>query len=581
MSNKTTKLDFGNNVIDKDKRTFGIDLGTTNSAISLVKSGNVSEVLDLGTRKTLPSCVMWMGEENGEDKFIVGEEAYNKRYQPNVKYSVKRLMGTHDKVKLTYNGKSKEFTPEEISAQILKELCRRIESEYGKVENVVITVPAYFNNAQVEATAKAGEIAGLNVVSTFREPTSAALIYSSLKEKEEEEKILVYDLGGGTFDMSLVSAKFDTYYPEIDEIYGFENHVESGEEVSSGIVLDVLKKTGDMHLGGDNIDDELLNIYKTKLKEKGINPSKVKQSSLEMMKLELERYKKQNVHGVTLNNSIELIDGKIIEAPGIHINSVDFFNATKVIYDRTKKLASEMLDGDLDVDSIVLVGGSTKSLIIKQLLKHDFPNVHINDALNADEAVALGAGLQGKRISFGDKNIQVFDILPLAIGVLTKDRISRIIKKNQSVPFSETKYYSTTEDNQTQIKVEVYQGNSNIPEECSYLGRLDIDNIPEGKAGEVPIAVTLGVNADGLLKCTAKVGGITKTLELVNIFKGNKSEELSNLDERTKKKLTRWRRQATRLENEEHRQILLKALDQLETGELSESDITKLIKEYK
>lgn len=571
---KTRKLNI-DNTDNKDKATFGIDLGTTNSAISLVSSGNSPEVIDLKGRKTLPSCVMWTGEQNGADTFIVGEKAYAKRYLPNVKYSVKRHMGTHDTIKLTYEGVAKEFTPEEISAQILKELCRRIEPDFGKVENVVITVPAYFNNAQVEATRKAGEIAGLNVISTFREPTSAALIYTSLKQDEDEERILVYDLGGGTFDVSLVSAKFDTCYPEIDAIYGFENDVDG--EVSNGIVLDVLKKTGDMHLGGDNIDDALLDIYKTKLKDKGINPSKVKESSLEKMKLELERYKKNNIQGVTLNNSIELIDGEIIEAPGIHMTAVDFFSATKTVYDKTRKLLVDLLSEGDEIDSIVLVGGSTKSEILKELLRQDFKYAQINDALNADEAVALGAALQAKRLTYGDKNIQVFDILPLSIGVLANDRISRIIKKNQSVPFSETKYYTTTEDNQDHIFVDVYQGNSSIPEECSYLGRLEVDDLPKGKSGEIVIAITLSVNADGVLKCTAKINNIVKTLELVNIFKGNKSN--TTMDDRTKKKLTRWRRQAIKLENKDNREKLLASLDEFEKGNLSEKDITKLIKE--
>lgn len=569
---ETKKLDFGKSK-SKFKPTFGIDLGTTNSAISLVRSGSTPEVLDLNGRKTLPSCVMWLGD----DKFIVGEEAYNKKYLPSVKYSVKRHMGTHDTITLEHNGEKREFTPEELSAEILKELCRRIEPNYGKVEDVVITVPAYFTNTQVESTRRAGELAGLNVISTFREPTAAALSYVNINTEKEDKKILVYDLGGGTFDVSLVSAKYSMVNERIDKIYGFTSEVKG--EVSNGVVLDVLKKIGDMHLGGDDIDDELLTIYKNKLKDKNIDLSEVSLETFEFVKLKLERHKKSNIQGVTLRDDIKLKDGSIISDVEIYMSFNDFFEATKIVYDRTKKLLEEILDGESSIDYIVLVGGSTKSDNIKSLLRQDFPGVTIHDALNPDEAVALGAGLQAKLLTHGDKSIQVYDILPLGIGILANGRISKLIKKNQYVPYSATKQFVTVEDNQEFINIDVYQGNSNIAEECTFIGRLHIDDIPKAPKGETTIVVTLNVNADGVLKCKATVGSIIKEVELVNIFKGSK-ETVSAIDKRKQKKLIRWRKQASKISHAKHKSELYDALERFESGEDNEKDILDMLKKY-
>lgn len=569
---KTKKVEFAN-ANNKAKPTFGIDLGTTNSAISLVSSGNTAEVLDLNGRKTLPSCVMWLGGNN----FIVGEEAYEKKYLPSVKYSVKRHMGTHDNIVLEHNGEKRTFTPEEISAEILKELCRRVEPTYGKVEDVVITVPAYFTNTQVEATRKAGELAGLNVISTFREPTAAALCYVNVNTDEQDKKILVYDLGGGTFDVSLVSAKYAVVNEHIDSIYGFEEEVKG--EVSNGVALDVLKKIGDMHLGGDDIDDELLNIYKDKLKEKGINISDVSKETYEYVKLKLEQYKKSKIEGVTLRNDIKMVDGTVLKDTDIYMSYADFFEATRVIYDRTKKLLEEVLDGESNIDYIVLVGGSTKSDNIKSLLRQDFPGVIIHDALNPDEAVALGAGLQAKLLTHGDKSIQVYDILPLGIGVLANGRVSKLIKKNQYVPYSATKNFVTVEDDQEFINVDVYQGNSNIAEECTFIGRLHIDDIPKAPKGDITVTVTLNVNADGLLKCKATVGSITKEVELVNMFKGNAESPVA-LDKRKQKKLVRWRKQVLKVKDAKHKEELFEQLDKFEHGEDNEKELLNMLKLY-
>lgn len=566
---ETKRLDIYGEGIKSSNKTFGIDLGTTNSCIGIVAEGSTPEIIKLDTgKKTMPSCVMWDGGNN----FIVGERAYQKRYKANVVYSVKRIMGSNETVKLVHEGNTKTFTPEEISAEILKGLCKSIEDMYGKVKNVVITVPAYFNNNQIEATRKAGELAGLNVVSTFREPTSAALVYSSVKTSKERENILVYDLGGGTFDVSLVTTKRTECYPELDKIYGFTYDI-NGED-SNGIVLDVLRKEGDMFLGGDDVDNELYKILEKKLKSQGINTDDFTRATKEYLKLKLESFKKSGIKNYLSVNRLEFNDGTILEDIEAQVNIQDFADATKIIYDRTKVLLDKVLK-DVKLDSIVLVGGSTQNELIRSALRNDYAGIRIDHALNPDESVALGAALQAKRLTHGETSIKLFDILPLSIGVLSGDRIERMLYKDQSVPFSFTKLFTTSEDNQVKISVDIYQGNSTIPEECTYLGKLHMDNLPMMPKGKLSIYVTLSVNSDGVLKCTTSVNGMVKEIELVNIIKGNK-EGSSEVDERTKKKLIRWRKNIMRSENKE---ILLKVLESFENGLIEENILVKKMQE--
>ncbi|GAA0101559.1 molecular chaperone DnaK [Paraclostridium bifermentans] len=578
---RTDKMNlFGNynKVDEKEIPAFGIDLGTTNSAIAVVAEGTTPEIIKLDNHKpTMPSCVMWLGEdENGEDKFIVGQEAYEHRELPNVKYSVKGMMGTKDKVKLTYNGVTKEFTPERISAEILKGLCQQVSYNYPCIKDVVITIPAYFDNNQIEATRKAGELAGLNVLATFREPTAAALLYTSVKTTTKEEHILVYDLGGGTFDVSLVKSRKVEVRPDMDEFYGFPPR--EGED-SNGIVLDVLAKNGDMHLGGDDIDKAMYKLMENKLMDAGVDVSKLTDSSREFIILQLEDMKKggklRNGPGNFQSNwDLEYVDGTKLTEIKISVTIQDFLIATEKIYSKTKKLLEEMLVSHKRIDNITLVGGSTKSAILKGLLKSDYPDLVINDALNPDESVALGAALQAKRLKYGDKNIRVFDILPLSVGVLSNGRINKILHKNQSVPFTQTKKFVTIEDNQREIDIDVYQGNSSLPEECTYLGKLIVNDLPDHEKGKLPIFVKLSVNADGVLKCAASVAGKYEEVELINVIKGNldtnEQAEDKTLDKLTLKKINRWKKMAKRQENPNDSKLLLELIKQFENSEIDE-----------
>lgn len=577
---------------NKKTPTLGIDLGTTNSCAAILKEGAIPKVIPMRNgNKTLQSCVMWTGKG---DEYVVGQTAYNNRYKPNVIYSVKRLMGTDEKVVLTYNKKEKVLTPEEVSAKILMELMDNVKDTYGEIKDVVITVPAYFNNKQLEATRKAGELAGLNVLKTFREPTAASLVYDVKANNAREELILVYDLGGGTFDVSLLRVSNDVDCSDLDELYGFPENV--AKDTSNGKTLAVIKTDGDSRLGGDDIDNELFNIIMDKLKSQGLDVDHLAREYKEELKLNLERKKKNGsmmyelVIKTKLNDAKGTkVDTKVILSPD------DFYEATRRIYKRTKARVDSVLNGINvnTISSIVLVGGSTKSIELKRMLRSDFPGIQINDALNPDEAVALGAAVEANRVKYaGETNVQVFDVLPQAIGISADMRVNRVIPKNQVVPYSAVRQFTNSRDDQEVISVDVYQGNSPIEEECTFLGTLKIDNIPKGPAGTVPILVKLTVNAEGLLKCAVKVGDIFEEKTLVNLFAGTIEKKEPSKEGITKdltpiqaRKYNRWKRFASTTKDAEVGKLLLTLLEEYvndnENRDKIESKIIDLIKNNK
>ncbi|WP_304428035.1 Hsp70 family protein [uncultured Clostridium sp.] len=504
--------------IKKGSPAFGIDLGTTNSAISVLRNGKDSEIISVGINgsTTMPSCVMW----KGDDKFIIGEEAYKNRHKDSVIYSVKRLMGTEEKVTLRYGGKSIVLTPTEVSSLILKELVKRASIQYGDIKDVVISIPAHFNDLQIRDTIKAGELAGLNVLTTIKEPTSAAINYEDLQEESNiVEKTLVYDLGGGTFDITLLEINKITSEDLDDDLYCFAD--DNSEKVCN-TVLTVLSTDGDTKLGGDDIDLELHRIILKKLMVRGIDISKISREDKEDIKLRLEKFKKSGVGSYSMGLDFKLLDehGTRVRET-ISVESDDFYEATKPIYRKTKQLVDKVLANNLvEVNQMVLVGGSTKSEIIRQWLQEDYPTMKINFALNPDESVALGAGIQAYRTKYGSNDVQVFDVIPLAIGILTEGYVKKQIEANTGIPYSSYSLYSTIVDNQEFIDVAIYQGNSLLKEECTYLGNLIINNIPRRKAGEVTVSINLAINAQGILKCKVNLEGKTYEKELVNLLKG-------------------------------------------------------------
>lgn len=561
------------------KLAFGIDLGTTNSAISVVTSGIKPEIISCGEKSTLPSCVMWEGGDN----FIVGEEAYERFEQDNVAHSFKKLMGSNEKVELVYNGESRLFAPEELSAEVLKELCKRAEPLYGKVEDVVITVPAYFTDDQVTATRKAGELAGLNVLSTFREPVASALVYINEyadKLQNDVERVMVYDLGGGTFDVSIVDVHKTIDFSDIDKFYGFDPKPASDND-SAGITLNVKGKYGDMKLGGDDIDHYLLDIMLDKIERLGYNTDDLTRACKRDILHFCEVFKK-NPDAVKSEkrSPIYFNDGKVVEDICIEITSSDLQKATYNVFRRTqsdeaKEIIQEASQGR--IDSILLIGGSTKSKYIEGFLRMAYPNVPINKSLSPDEAVCLGAGLQAHRLVNGNSGIVINDVLPLPIGVLANGRVSKILPKNVRVPAIASKRYLTNVDNQKVLHVDVYQGISLFPEDSHYIGRLVIDDLPEGKAGSFGINVQLSVNLDGVLSCDVTINGNKRSIQLTNIFKGVDGNETpkSGKEDRIIKRFIKLAK------NDVNGEKILAAIDEYNLGKLEFQDLVLKVNELR
>lgn len=552
----------------------GIDLGTTNTAVAVLGNRGVPSIIPMYEHKvTLPSCVMW---DSKTDTYIVGEEAYKHRYKSNTTYSVKRLMGSDKTITLVDGNKQKVVTPVEMSAEILKEAVRKASRDYGNIKDVVITVPAYFGDKQVSDTEKAGKLAGLNVLKIFREPTAASLFYAKQNEKKSS-KILIYDLGGGTFDITLVNIIQRNPCKELDDFYDFKFNNKSDN--SGQTILSVLKTDGDTHLGGDDIDNELLDILLNRIKEKGYDINLFTREQIEELRLKMESKKKDGSAAYQISLKYTLKDGSNID-DYIDIYPADFANATMKIYNKSRKIMKRVLS-DVNIqelDAIVLVGGSTKSIYIKEFLKRDFPNTIINDALNPDEAVALGASIEAKRLKFNDLSMQVYDVLPLAIGVLADGKIQKVIQQNQSVPYAKSSVYSTTVDNQKEIKVCIYQGNSVFPEECTYLGHLVIDNLEPKPAGEAKIIVNLSVNANGLLKVSVSIDDKLKEVTLTNLFASKDKIENPKSINKNSRKLNRWREFAKSLDNPSELNSLL---DKFEKGEVDQNVIINYIKNIK
>lgn len=500
------KMKFDDNKGFENNIIYGIDLGTTNSAISLRTSSNVPELVDLGGRNTLPSCVMW---ENGQ--FIVGERAYEERYKPNVVYSIKRIMGTDETVTLIDGENTITLTPSEVSAKILEELCRRAEVYFPKVTDVVITVPAYFNQKQIEATLQAGKLAGLNVRHILKEPTGAGYMYAKIESTESGE-LLIYDLGGGTFDVThlmLVQKSNDAkkVISNLEDVYGIKLNSREGSDDSENYYSRVLGVYGDSHLGGDDIDNEMVNIL---LKRNNILREDCSEEELEKLKLQCEQFKKAGFYSmeVRINGEKYILTSDVCT------------EATNKIYERTKEIMRPLMSASKhrNVKSIILVGGSTKSPIIRKRLQEDFPSAAIVCALNPDETVAMGAASVAYDIA-GNDAFKFQDVLPLAIGVLVNEsEISICMQANTSIPYVTEKVFTTMYDWQSYLEIQLYQGVSTRPEDCTHIGTISVDNLPLKRKGELDVTIKFILMLDGRLKVQAVIEDTVKEIEIENIL---------------------------------------------------------------
>lgn len=512
----STKFISDSNNIEKNSPAYGIDLGTTNSCIGIVGNSEIPSIIELDDRKvTMPSCVLWDGNK---DEFIVGEEAYKQRYKPNACYSVKRLMGSGEIVKFVHGKKRISKSPAEVSSIILKGLIKKASTVYKDIKDVVITVPADFKTPQIKDTLLAAEMAGLNVLNIMKEPTAASLVY---KLDKKPGTVLVYDLGGGTFDVSIVNiTKSNSGKSSFLDVLGVAD--------SSKDVVTVLATKGNSKLGGDDLDRMMWEVVENKLSLLGCPVSKIKDEDREKLTLKLENLKKiDNFLNFTLKIDFTLKTG--IKFTGdVVFTRDDYIYCTRKLFNLTKPYINDVIKmSKLNISSIVLVGGSTKNEHLRKMITDEYPNVDIYKYLNPDESVALGAAIQAKRLKFGSDTLEIFDVISNPIGIRASNKVIRLIDKNQSIPYSNQKMFSTMVDDQKSVSVEVYEGTGMYPCDNTYLGNLVIEDLPKGKAGTVGVIVQLGVDSSGLLICKAKhTDGEWKEAKLVNIL--GKTVEVEN-----------------------------------------------------
>ncbi|KRN54198.1 molecular chaperone DnaK [Carnobacterium divergens] len=464
-------------------KIIGIDLGTTNSAVAVLEGGEAKIIANPEGNRTTPSVVSF---KNGEIQ--VGEVAKRQAVtNPNTIASIKRHIGEDG---YTVEVEGKKYTPQEISAMTLQYLKGFAEEYLGeKVDKAVITVPAYFNDAQRQATKDAGKIAGLEVERIVNEPTAAALAYG-LDKTDKDEKVLVFDLGGGTFDVSIL-------------------------ELGDG-VFDVLSTAGDNKLGGDDFDNKIIDYMVAEFKkENGIDLSNDKMA-VQRLKDAAEKAKK-DLSGVT-STQISLPFITAGEAGPLHLEMnltrAKFDELTHDLVDRTKGPVRQALkDAGLsasEIDEVILVGGSTRIPAVVEAVKKE-TNQEPNKSVNPDEVVAMGAAIQGGVITGDVKDIVLLDVTPLSLGIETMGGVfTKLIDRNTTIPTSKSQVFSTAADNQPAVDVHVLQGERPMAADNKTLGRFQLTDIPAAPRGVPQIEVSFDIDKNGIVNVRAKDMGTGK-----------------------------------------------------------------------
>ena len=480
-------------------KIIGIDLGTTNSCVAVMEGGKPTVIANAEGVRTTPSVVAFT--KNGER--LVGEPAKRQAVTNAERTiaSIKRHMGTDYKVDID----GKKYTPQEISAMILQKLKADAESYLGEpVKEAVITVPAYFNDAQRQATKDAGRIAGLDVKRIINEPTAAALAYGL--DNEKEQKIMVYDLGGGTFDVSII-------------------------EIGDG-VIEVLSTNGDTHLGGDDFDNRITQWMVDEFKKaEGVDLSKDKMA-LQRLKEAAEKAKKELSTATTTNINLPFITATSDGPKHLDMNltRAKFDELTHDLIERTAiPVQNALKDAGItasELGKVLLVGGSTRMISaqekVKQLTGHE-----PSKSLNPDECVAIGAAIQGGKLAgdAGAGDILLLDVTPLSLSIETMGGVAtRLIERNTTIPTKKSQIFSTAADNQTAVDIHVVQGERQFARDNKTLGQFRLDGIPPARRGVPQIEVTFDIDANGIVNVSAKDLGTGKEQHITITSGSNMSD---------------------------------------------------------